>query len=192
MAYEPRKAAQLIAYLIGKSRSNTLNLLKAVKLVYLVDRESISRYGFPVLDEPRFSMPHGPVNSTTLDHINGFYDLSPHDWADFLTDRENNVIGLSREQISREDLDELSDADIECADEVWNRFGTMDQWRLRDWTHDPENIPEWRDPNGGREPITLLEIMRALNLENAEEMSELAASLKSVDNAFQAARVRDW
>jgi uncharacterized phage-associated protein len=192
MAYEPRKAAQLIAYLIGKSGSNSLNLLKVVKLVYLVDRESLARSGFPVLDEPRFSMPHGPVNSTTLDHLNGFYNLSPYNWADFLTDREHNVIGLSRDYIEREDLDELSDADVECADEVWRQFGGMDQWQLRDWTHDPQNVPEWQDPQGGREPITLLEILRALNVENAEEMAELSASLKTVDNAFQAARVRDW
>jgi hypothetical protein len=137
-------------------------------------------------------MPHGPVNSTTLDHINGFYKVSPHDWADFLTEREHNVIALSRDDIGRDDLDELSDADLECADEVWRKFGGMDQWRLRDWTHDPENVPEWRDPNGGREPIPLIEIMRAVRVENAEEMADLHSSMKAVENAFQAARVRDW
>lgn len=41
MSYEPRKAAQLIVYLILKSGGPALNVLKAVKLVYMIDRESI-------------------------------------------------------------------------------------------------------------------------------------------------------
>ena len=65
MTYEPKKAAQLIAYLILKSGQDRLYVLKTIKLVYLVDRESIKRFGFPVLDEKRCSMPHGPVNSMT-------------------------------------------------------------------------------------------------------------------------------
>jgi len=74
-SYNARKAAQVIAYLAMKAGHARLPVLKAVKLVYLADRESLSRFGFPLLEEPQVSMPHGPVNSTTYSHINGEEDL---------------------------------------------------------------------------------------------------------------------
>lgn len=189
MSYEPRKAAQLIAYLILRSGGRSLNVLKAVKLVYLVDRESIRNFGFPVLDEKRYSMPHGPVNSLTYGHINGEYDLESCGWSNFLEDREHHTVALARPDIDVDDLDELSEADLQCADAVWDRFGNMSPWQLRDWTHDPRNIPEWEDPNGGSSIIPLQRILHAVGVENAEEFAETAASLADIDKAFQRARV---
>ena len=189
MAYEPRKAAQLIAYLILKSGFKSLSVLKAVKLVYLVDRESIRRYGFPVLDEPRVSMPHGPVNSWTLNFINGYVDDQGTGWADFVTDRENHMISLARPDIVQEDFDELSEADEQCADVVWARFGAMDRWSLRDWTHETSNVPEWKNPGLGSAEISLLSILRAVGVENAEEFDATAQAFTAIDKAFEAARM---
>lgn len=188
MSYEPRKAAQLIAYMILKSGGQALNVLKAVKLVYLADRESISRFGFPMLDERRCSMPHGPVNSSTYSFINGEYDADGTGWFDFLRDRENHNVALASNGINEADLDELSDADIHCLDAVWDRFGHMSQWELRDWTHDPRNVPEWEDPNGGSVEIPLQRILNVVGVEGAEEFAELAASYRLVDEAFAKAR----
>jgi uncharacterized phage-associated protein len=189
MTYEPRKAAQLIAYLILKSGRRSINVLKAVKLVYLVDRESIKNFGFPVLDEKRCSMPHGPVNSLTYGYIAGDYDPDVCGWSDFLQDREDHEIALTREGITATDLDELSDADIACADAVWDRFGHMTKWQLRDWTHDPRNIPEWEDPDGGSTEIPLQRILHAVGVENAEAFLEANRSLQAIDRAFEKARV---
>ncbi|WP_137154842.1 Panacea domain-containing protein [Rhizobium sp. FKL33] len=188
MAYEARKAAQLIAYLIKKSGGRSLNLLKTVKLVYLADRESVARYGFPILDEPRYSLDHGPINSKTLNRINGGFnsEIEELDWSEYLTDREHNEIGLSAEGVSLDDLDELSEADIECLDAVWERFGHMTPSGLRNWTHD--NLPEWQDPNGGRIPITMLGMMRGIGIDDAEHMARLNESFKDVDLAFAMAR----
>ena len=69
--FNARKAAQVVAYLANKAPNGRLNILKAIKLVYLADRESLRQSGFPILDDDRFSMPHGPVNSTTLRLANG-------------------------------------------------------------------------------------------------------------------------
>ncbi|MCK8779102.1 Panacea domain-containing protein [Rhizobium sp. NTR19] len=189
MSYEPRKAAQLIASLILKTGGHSLNVLKAVKLVYLVDRESIKRYGFPVLEENRVSMPHGPVNSSTYSHINGEYDLDECGWSDFLEDRAQHRIALTDSRITVDDLDELSDADLACVDAVWETFGAMDQWQLRDWTHDPKNVPEWEDPNGGSAVIPMQRILNSVGVENADEFLQLSDSFKAIDRAFEAARV---
>ena len=65
MSYDPRKAAQTIAYFSIKNGGKPLHVVRAVKLVYLADRESTARSGFPIQDETRVSMRHGPVNSST-------------------------------------------------------------------------------------------------------------------------------
>jgi uncharacterized phage-associated protein len=189
MSYEPRKAAQLIAYLILRSGGQSLNVLKAVKLVYLVDRESIKRFGFPVLDEKRVSMPHGPVNSMTYSHINGEHDLATSGWSDYLEDKEHHQIALVHPGLALSELDELSEADISCADAVWDRFGHMNQWQLRDWTHDPRNVPEWEDPNGGSAEIPLQRILHSVGVENAEDFADAAKSFEGIDRAFEKARV---
>lgn len=189
MAYEPKKAAQLIAYLILRSGGDRLNVLKTIKLVYLVDRESIQRFGFPVLDEKRCSMPHGPVNSSTYGYAAGDYNPEGTGWSDYLRDRENHMIALARDAITLDDLDELSDADIECADAVWDRFGGFDHWRLRDWTHDARNIPEWEDPNGGSTIIPLQRIINAVALPNGDQFFEASEDQKHLDSVFKSVRV---
>lgn len=189
MTYEPKKAAQLIAYLILKSGQDRLNVLKTIKLVYLVDRESIKRFGFPVLDEKRCSMPHGPVNSMTYSYVAGDYDADAAGWSEYLRDSANHMIALAADNIDPDDLDELSEADIECADAVWERFGHMDQWQLRDWTHDPRNVPEWEDPNGSSTVIPVQRIMHAVGVQDAEQFDQAAKDLRQIDAAFKAARV---
>ncbi|MTH94644.1 Panacea domain-containing protein [Roseibium sp. RKSG952] len=187
MSYEPKKAAQLIAYLIMKAGADQLNVLKAIKLVYLVDRESVRSYGFPVLDEDRVSLPHGPVNSMTLGYING---QIPDDagWTDFLKDREKHTVALANDSLTVDDLDELSDADLKCADKVWNEFGGMGPFELRDWTHDSRNVHEWKNSNGGTAVIPLLRMLNAVGVPDADAFAAEAEDMKRIDEAFKRAR----
>ncbi len=189
MAYKPRKAAQTIAYFILKSGAQDMNVLKVIKLVYLADRECIRKRGFPIQDEDRFSLPNGPVNSSTLDHINGEFDLKKCGWSDFLNDKVGYNIGLSDKNIKEDDLDEMSESEIEVLESVWGQFGHMNQWELVDYTHDPENIPEWNHPGTSRLPIPLLSIMHAVDLPNAEEFAEEVEAFSRMDDTWN--RLRD-
>ncbi len=183
--YNARKAAQVIAYLAMKGKAACLPVLKVVKLVYLADRESLSRFGFPILEEPYVSMPQGPVNSSTYSHINGEQDLDACGWSEFLQARENNEVAAVQ-GITTQDLDELSDADIECLDAVWDRFGGMDRWQIRDWTHDRNNVPEWEDPHASSQPIPLERTLNHLNVENAEAQANLIKEHRQMDRLFAA------
>ncbi|MGQ0652975.1 MAG: type II toxin-antitoxin system antitoxin SocA domain-containing protein [Betaproteobacteria bacterium] len=58
------------------------------------------------------------------------------------------------------ELLELSDADQEILEEVWKKFGRMDQWRLRDYTH--RHCPEWTDPEGSMIPMEPKAFLAAL------------------------------
>ena len=186
-SFNARKAAQVIAYFASKSPNKRLHVVKAIKLVYLADRESIARYGFPILDEDRVSMPHGPVNSTTYSHVNGEYDLEASGWSAFLRDRANHEVSI-KPSVSVTDCDELSDADIECLEAVWLKFGGMNQWELRDWTHRRANVPEWENPHGSSKTIPLVRIMSALGVENADEQAEIADEQTHIDEIFRSLR----
>jgi uncharacterized phage-associated protein len=181
MSYNPRKAAQTVAFFAMKNRGRSINTLKAVKLVYLADRASIASFGFPIQEERRVAMPNGPVNSTTYDFIKG--EIPPErdgGWSDILTDKDRHEIGLTDSMTDLNDLDELSDADLEVLENVWDRFGQMSQWDLVAWTHDSRNIPEWTDPNGSSHTIPLEDMMEAIGLRNVAAAAE---ELHSVSRA---------
>jgi uncharacterized phage-associated protein len=180
--YNARKAAQVIAYFALKESSKRIDVLKAVKLVYIADREMIKLHGFPIMDEPRVSMPHGPVNSKTYSHIQGEYDLDSCGWAEFLRDRANHQVSVKHE--APLDWDELSDAEIAVLDRVWDKFGAMNKWQLRDWTHDPENVPEWEDPDGSSLPIPLERIMLAVGVKNHTKQAQSIREQYALDDVF--------
>ncbi len=185
MAFNARKAAQTIAYFVLKNSASPLDVIKAVKLVYLADRESIKLYGFPIQDEDRVSMKHGPVNSETYSCINGEQDLAEAGWADFLRDKADHKIALADKNISSDDLDELSDADIGVLDAVWSQFGHMNKWDLCDWTHESRNVPEWENPGNSSWPIPMERIMTHVGIPNAQEQAEIVRDFDRLDEMFR-------
>lgn len=181
MAYNPTKAAQTIAFFSLKNGGRPVNTLKAVKLVYFADRESVRQYGYPIQDEPRVSVPHGPVNSMTYNFIKG--EVRDDDgWSTFVTDREGHNIGLADPSISLDDLDELSDADLSVLEHVWESFGHMNQWEVRDLSHDSRVVPEWNDPQGSSLPIDLESMMAAVECANHAEAAQEYRSLHAASD----------
>ena len=185
--YSPRKAAQVIAYLALKSPRRALEAIKAVKLVYLADKESIRLWGAPILDERRVSMPHGPVNSETYSHICGEQDLAGCGWSDFLDSRANNMLAAT-DGLATADFDELSEADLAALDATWTRFGHMGPWALRDWTHDRRNVPEWQDPHGSSTVIPLEALMAHCGIPDPAAQAQLLRDHKSIDAVFATLR----
>lgn len=183
--YSSAKAAHVIAYLALKTRDRSLDVLKAIKLVYLADRENILRYALPILDEPRAALPQGPVNSRTYDRVKGEVEASDPAWSAILSDRANHRIAV-KDTVVEADLDELSDAEIETLDAVWERFGHMSQWQLVKWTHQTENVPEWKDPNGSSTPISLQSIMEAVGIEGAAEHARFVNDIAVIRQNYSA------
>lgn len=184
--FNPCKAAQVIAFFAMKS-GGRIDVLKVVKMVYLADRESLKRSGFPILDDHFVSMPHGPVNSLTYSHLNGEHDLTACGWSSFLEDKENHKVGIV-ENVQIDDLDELSDADISILEDIWTKFKDMNKWQIRDWTHDRNNIPEWEDPNGSSKPIPLERILTHLGIENADKQVESINEQRNIESLFASIR----
>src|SRR5690348_2087883 len=91
--YNARKAAQVAAF-FAKAQGGKINVLKLVKLIYLADRLALETFEYPILEDKFVSMDHGPVNSITLNYVNGMSD-DRDEWAEFISDRTGHLIALS-------------------------------------------------------------------------------------------------
>jgi uncharacterized phage-associated protein len=157
--YDIRKAAQVAAY-FALRQGGAINVLKLSKLLYLAEREYMARFDEPMFFDNLVSMPDGPVASVTLNLINGDYE--DRLWREFVQPRTSYDIRVVNGR-DMESLDELSRADLSVLEGLWDQFGAYDRYALRDWTHRPENIPEWVDPLGSSRPITHEDVFNYLN-----------------------------
>lgn len=181
--FTTRKVGQMAAYLADR-QGGRINILKLMKLLYLADRESFARHGVPISYDRFVSMDQGPVLSQTLDLINGTYpgEISA-DWDEWISDRENHMVVCNR-RVDRQGLDQLSDADLAVLDTVWRQFGHMNQWELRDYTH--QHLPEWDNPHGSSIPINERDILRAVGVDDSEieRLVEAVQTERELDRVF--------
>jgi len=129
-------------------------------------------------------MPHGPVNSLTLNYINGALPGS-EEWDKYISDRAGNTVAATQE-FDIEDLDELSDSELVSLDAIWQEFGHMNKWQIRDYTHD--NCPEWEDPEGSAQPIPHERVFKFLGFENADELASEIKIERGIDELFSRLR----
>ncbi len=179
--YSEAKVAQMAAYLLMR-RGGQMSHLKLMKLLYLADREAIRVYGRSISEDHAVSMTHGPVLSRTLNYMNGDILSEQGGWEFWISDKEHHEVSLVRD-VDIETLDELSQADIEILKSVWQQFGRMNRWDIRDWTH--QHCDEWRDPQGSCLPIDRESIYRAVN--HTEEATR--AYLADIDRAAEVDKI---
>ena len=177
------KTAQAAAFFLSRQTKNRMPHLKLMKLLYLADRESVREHGYPITNDAWVSMPHGPVLSRTLDLINGYVDSAPNGWEHWISDKENHEVALRR-AFSPDELGQLSPADTEVLESVWNEFGAMSQWEIRDWTHD--HCKEWKDPCGSSAPIAFEDMAKAVgySAQAAQALSDEFEENKAIDRLF--------
>lgn len=182
--FSERKITQMAVFLLHKC-GGRMSHLKLMKLLYLADREAMARFGAPISGDHIVAMPHGPVLSMTLNFMDGDVESSPGGWEEWISDKDNHEISLRNQSITRKQLDELSDAEIEVLEAVWNRFGKMSRWEIRDYTH---TLPEWQDPHGSSLPIPHKNVFHALGRSEreAEELSARIESERAIDRLFAA------
>lgn len=163
--FDERKAAQVAAYFLIRAAKKGANitLLKLMKLMYLAERLSYERFCFPIIGDALVSMPHGPVLSRTLDLMN-FGSLKENgEWDSLVAEKAGRDMSLNgHDNLTIDDLRELSESDIEVLDSIWEKFGRMSAIQLREYTHNSDNCPEWQDPDGSSVPIQLDTLLQKL------------------------------
>jgi uncharacterized phage-associated protein len=174
--YREDKATQAAARLL-MLRGGRMSHLKLIKLLYLVERESLTRLGLPLTYDTYASLPHGPVLSATLDRINSSEFYQQGYWDRHISPKANHTVAL-RDPVNVPN-DQLSPAEEALIDEVFARYGHLPRWKVVDATHE---LPEWTDPQGSSLPIDPADILRNEGY-SEEEIVELQAQWDEVAHA---------
>jgi len=79
---------------------------------------------------------------------------SPSIWASHISEPSSYEVHLE----SDAGQDELSQAEVELLEKVFQEHGNKSRWELVELTH---KLPEWKNPQGGAIPITYRDILKA-------------------------------
>jgi uncharacterized phage-associated protein len=164
--FSEQRVAEMAAYFLSRLGGRS-NYLKLIKLLYLAEREAMAKWGDSMSGDNFVSMTHGPVLSQTYDLIKGAIDRGP--WDQLIKDEANYEVSLRRD-ISIDDLDELSRAEIAILQAVFEQYGHLGQYQLRDFTH--YHCKEWEDPKGSSYPIPVDRIFIAMG-KSANQVEQL-------------------
>ncbi len=141
LAFDEKKTTQAAALLL-KREGRVMNYMKLIKLLYLIDREALNRWNRPVSFDRHYSLPHGQVLSNTLDLISeGVPPGVDSYWLKHISPPIGYTIELKDDFL----CDKLSQAETNLINEIFDKYGKLDQWQLEDLHH---NLPEYRDPCG--------------------------------------------
>jgi len=166
--FDEMKATQVAARFL-RLRGGQMHYLKLVKLLYLLDREALLRWGVPVTTDNYASMEHGPVVSRIYDLI--AHEIPKPQWGEFISapfgDYEVRLI-------KEAPADRLSTAEEKLIDEIYKEYGYLNRWKIvDDICH---KLPEWTDPGSSSIPIHIREILQA----GGESEDEIRATLREL------------
>lgn len=158
LLFDEAKATQ-IACMFLRLRGGRMHYIKLIKLLYLLDREALNRWGIPVTTDHFASMEHGPIVSRIFNLITD--DKPTPVWGRYISaplgDHEVEILKDSR-PIS---TDRLSPAEENLVLEIFKEFGHRERWDLID--NHMHKLPEWKEPpQGSSIPIHLRQILSAL------------------------------
>lgn len=160
--FDSKKAAQISAYFL--SLQPDMEKLKLIKLLYLSERAHLGKHGHPMFYDEMYSLKDGPICSSALNGING--EIDAETWKAFVVVDENRRNLHLNAKITRDALDQVSDAEIDVLDEIWSQFKASTAGQIRNWTH--ANCPEYTHVENGRVPISYAEMMDALGIDDKE------------------------
>ena len=171
---DEQKSTQMAAWLLERTNGR-MKYLKLIKLLYIADREALRKWGQPLTGDSYYSLPHGPIVSRIQDLITDdpMFSESTY-WCDFIERAGYDVV-----LTSIPNYDRLSRAEIELLRDIFDRYGLMSRWDLRDLTHE---FPEWQNPDGGSVPISYEAILKAVGRES--EATQLASEIEADNFVF--------
>jgi len=143
--------------LLLKENGGKMNYMKLIKLLYLADREALSRWARPITGDFYVSMDRGPVLSKVLDIINsGKAPGVDSYWHKYISPPAGYEVAI----IEVPAADVLSKRERELLLSIYEKYKPFDEWEMVKICHD--TLPEWQDPEGSSIPIRIEDILREL------------------------------
>lgn len=174
--FSTNKILQVIGYLLSLN-DNKMNLLKLLKELYLIDRESIKDTNFSLSGDEYFSLNHGPVLSATKNLLEDLGRDDENYWNHYLKKEKTKYypdITLIKEIAT----DNLSEEDKKYIEKISNKFKDYDEWKIEAYTH---KLKEWKDPKGSSIKIRYKDVMLALG-KTEEEITEAKKEYEALNN----------
>jgi hypothetical protein len=173
--FNEKKTTQAAARFLALAGGG-MNYMLLIKLLYLLDRRSLSRWGRPVTGDDYFSMKYGPVLSEVLDLITGMPDPNCASyWAKHISDPVHYDVELTADPGD----DELSEAEEDVIEATFKKFGCYNQFDLAAHLH--QMLEEWQPVEHGRIPITYGDILKAIK-KSPEEIAAIEEELSSLSD----------
>ena len=172
LKFDESKATQAAAFLL-KLRGGQMHYFKLIKLLYLVDRAALLRWGIPVTTDRYASMDDGPVVSNIYNLITK--DIPKQIWSQLISPPfgDFEIRLLSGDPPTTR----LSDAEERLMREIFEDYGHMNRWDLRDYVM--HRLPEWKNPHGSSTPIRISAILKAGG-ESDDEIRAIMRELRLV------------
>jgi hypothetical protein len=180
--FNEEKTTQLAGALL-KLAGGKMYYLKLIKLMYIIDREGLLRWGRSMTNDRYFSLDNGCILSRTKNLITE-ESLGSSYWKRFISAPDRWQVEL----LAEPETDELSKAEQTLIAEQYRKFqemfghlGVEDRWALAKYTHD---FPEWKKPDGSSLPNEYEEVLNGENVP-PEKVRETLQSLDEFSTFVQ-------
>lgn len=170
------KRATQIACLLLQRRNGRMNILSLMKLMYLIDRKALVKWGWSLTDDDYYSMPRGMVLSKTYNLIHeepiAEKPIDPTSlsyWKAFISAPQDYNVNL----IDEPGLNELSQADIDLVNEIYEEFGHLNRFALVRIHHE---LPEWEETKKNSKFVDYEKVLQVSD-KSEEEISEIIGEM---------------
>src|SRR5437879_5006643 len=159
---DTRKAIEATATLLRLAHHRTMSRKRLLALLYIADRESLSRTGRPIIGGRLAALPHGPIHSEVYDLIKGGHsdelEWSRHFQNEGRFIRITHDVGTSA----------LSRFEVGLLNEISDRHFGDDVWDIVLLTHKFEEYKQsYRE--GSSAPISLEQVIDAVGRRKDKE-----------------------
>lgn len=138
LKYDEKKTIQIVAQLLKKG-GGSMDMLRLTKLMYLIDREALLRWGMPLTGDDYASMEFGMVLSETYKLTKRRF-LGYRLWYDYISAEDGNyTISLLADPSDGE----LSEEDLDLIDEIYTKYERKSNYFLVNTVH--HQLPEWEN-----------------------------------------------
>jgi uncharacterized phage-associated protein len=135
-----KKAVQALN-LLAQWSGGGLNKMKALKLIWLADRFHLRKYGRPIIQDYYVAMENGPVASATRDILQHNKFGVKQDALKYADDFISESGSFDFKSVNEPNVKVFSKSDLECLKGVFDTYGHLGKYDLRDLTH---KFPEWK------------------------------------------------
>lgn len=180
-AFDAQKIIQIIDFLVARN-SFSLNYTKMIKLLYIADKEALSKHDIVITGDRYCSMKSGPVLSGVFDLIKGIYS-NPK--VQELWNEHFNTIGLNVVSKTKTPLeyDKLSDFETDLLTSIDAEYKHKDYGYMINLTHDKKKYSEvrWKEAEkmGTSLPLGIEDILKNLGRTD-EEIEELEKETNAI------------